>query len=94
MDWDDTIETMYQNDVKAHERLISEWAKNSNVITPIGYYRDITNKILTIYTDKPGYLIGKGGKNKVEFMKKYNAEFNAEYTCYFVEVNHFVVNLQ
>lgn len=49
----------------------------------VGYENNLGKKVFTIWTDKPGILIGKGGQNitilkeilKEEFEKDYDVEF-------------------
>lgn len=49
----------------------------------VGYENNLGKKVFTVWTDKPGILIGKGGQNitilkeilKEEFEKDYDVEF-------------------
>lgn len=52
----------------------------------VGYSNSLCDRIFTVYTDKPGILIGKGGSN-VEILKQIlNEEFNLDYTVKFEEI--------
>jgi len=60
--------------------LIEEWCKEAGVKEPVGYYNDCHS--ITIYTNKPGYLIGKGGF----LINKYQEKFQKEYPYHKFEI--------
>ena len=60
---------------------------------PIGYYRNIFDKTMVIYTNHPGILIGKGGEN-VKILENYmNEEFLGQWKAEFVEIRGGFVTL-
>lgn len=68
-------------------KLIEEWSKEAGVESPIGYYNELGKHRMTIYTDRPGYLVGKGGCLVDKFKKKLCEEFYADkYEVKFVEI--------
>ena len=77
-----------------YKKLIEDWCKKCNYIYPIGYNIDyLTNSheyVITIYTQSPGRLIGKAGKDYNDFINELKKEFNIKYTVKFVEVDEFV----
>lgn len=75
-----------------NSKLIDTWCKECGVTTPIGYYND-HNGTMTIYTDKPGWLIGKGGEKVNKFKEALKQEFHREYEVKFVEVRGGFANL-
>lgn len=77
-----------------HKKLIEDWCVECKVTTPIGYYHDYLNKIITIYTDRPGYLIGKGGEKVKKFEEAFSKEFGKPYKVKFVEVRDGFVNIK
>lgn len=40
---------------------LKEWKAESHITSPIMYRYNYNEKILTIYTNLPGWLIGRGG---------------------------------
>lgn len=76
-------------------KLIEEWCKEASVTSPVGYHNELGKRIITIYTDKPGYLIGRGGCLVNKFKKRLCEEFYAnEYEVKFVEIRGGFVNMQ
>jgi predicted metal-dependent RNase len=75
-----------------NSKLIEDWCKECHVTTPIGYDNDYSG-VMTIYTDRPGYLIGKGGEKVNKFKEALKKEFRKEYEVKFVEVRGGFVNL-
>lgn len=52
----------------------------------VGYDNNYLRKIFTVWTDKPGILIGKGGKN-VDILKEIlKEEFDCDYEIKFKEI--------
>jgi ribosomal protein S3 len=75
-----------------HKQLIEDWCTKCKVTTPIGYYNDYKGT-LTIYTDRPGYLIGQGGQMVREFEEAFSKEFGKPYKVKFVEIRGGFVNV-
>lgn len=70
---------------KRYTTILNKWCKEAGVKTPVGYY-DNHQGVLEIYTDKPGYLIGKGGELYDKFTAILSEEFHWNYQIKFVEV--------
>lgn len=52
----------------------------------MGYENDLGKKVFKIWTDRPGILIGKAGRN-VEILKEIlKEEFDYDYTIEFKEI--------
>lgn len=60
-------EEFYQWSHKRNEEFLNSWCKEAGVDTPVGYYEDYANEEYIVYTDHPGYLIGRAG----ELVNKY-----------------------
>ena len=75
-----------------HKKLIEDWCAECKVTAPIGYYND-HNGTLTIYTDRPGYLIGKGGEKVTKFEEVLTKEFSKPYKVKFIEIRGGFVNI-
>ena len=52
----------------------------------VGYENNLLNKIFTVWTDKPGILIGKGGNNIVILKEILKKEFDYDYKIEFKEI--------
>lgn len=70
---------------KRYTTIINKWCKEAGVETPVGYYANHQG-VLEIYTDRPGYLIGKGGELYNKFAAILSDEFHQDYSIKFVEV--------
>ncbi len=71
-----------------NETLIKTWLnkigyKDKN---PIGYDIRLSDKTITIYSTRPGVLIGKAGINVDELKKMLSDEFRGEWKVKFVEI--------
>lgn len=53
---------------------------------PIGYYRDISERIMTLYCRRPGVLIGKAGVNVNKLQTLLSNEFHGKWKVKFVEI--------
>lgn len=90
---------MWQWDVlaeirKTDRKLIEDWCKDCGVTTPVGYSVDYSNSVLTIYTDRPGWLIGYCGEKVSKFREAWKQEHYREYEVKFVEVHCGFVNVK
>lgn len=43
------------------QEVINNWCKEAGVTSPVGYYNNLSKKEFMIYTDRPGYMIGRAG---------------------------------
>lgn len=68
------------------ETAIKKWLNEIGYTGPIGYYRNIFDREMEIYTKYPGHLIGKAGGNIKKFEKILTEEFGGEWKVKFVEV--------
>ena len=75
-----------------NRKLIEDWCRECHVTSPIGYYNDYCG-VITIYTDRPGYLIGRGGEKIQKFKEALKQEFHREYEVKLIEVRDGFVNL-
>ena len=73
-------------------KLIEDWCKECHVTTPVGYDNNYDG-IMTIYTDRPGHLIGKGGEKVNKFKEALKQEFRKEYEVKFVEIRDGFANI-
>lgn len=76
-----------------NKELIERWCEKCGVTSPIGYYNDLSNGIMTIYTTRPGWLIGMQGIKLGAFVDELEKEFNRRYEVKFVEIRGSFVNI-
>lgn len=57
------------------ENLIKKWLETINYKKPVGYYFDLSNKVVELYTTNPGILIGKAGIDIKRFQDMVSEEF-------------------
>lgn len=69
-----------------HDTVLSAWCREAGVKTPVGYYLDYTDGTYYIYTDRPGYLIGKGGCLVSKYQQLLQSQFSAMKSIKFVEI--------
>lgn len=69
-----------------HKTILSAWCEEAKVKTPVGYYLDYTDGIYYVYTDRPGYLIGKGGCLVNKYQQLLQTQFSAMKALKFVEI--------
>lgn len=58
------------------------------------YATTTDNGKITIYTNRPGILIGVAGKNVDKLKEALKREFKHDYNVYFHEVNHYCITNQ
>ncbi len=69
-----------------NEDFLRRWCEEAGVKTPVGYCRDYSSKSYVIYTDKPGWLIGRAGCLVDKYTKIMKEEFAGLEKIKFVEV--------
>ena len=52
----------------------------------VGYENNLAKNKFTVWTDRPGILIGKGGKNVDILKEELKKEFNRDYDVEFKEI--------
>ena len=73
--------------------VIESFCKEIGFRQPVGYHNEFCKGKLTLYTTRPGVLIGYHGKG-VDLLKEYlRKEFNRDYKIEFVEIRGGIVNL-
>lgn len=68
------------------ESFLSKWCEEAGVKSPVGYERNYSSKSFTVYTDRPGCLIGKGGALAKKYETLMREEFTGLERISFVEV--------
>ena len=95
---DDNFEKMrlevLQHSIDRNKKLIETWCSKAGVNEPVGYYNDMHSHVMKIYTNRPGYLIGKAGCLVDGFKEKLKEEFGKDYTVEFIEIRGSIVNVK
>lgn len=92
-EWQELRGEILWHHTNRNKKLIEKWCKECGVVTPIGYDNDL-NGVMTIYTQQPGKLIGKKGKDVDKFKADLKEEFGINYEVKFVEVRGGFVNMR
>lgn len=78
---------------KEISKVIAEWCKEAGVSSPVGYYRNYLNGYFEIYTDRPGYLVGKAGKLVEKYEQALNELFCSNLKIKFFEIRGGFANI-
>ena len=76
------------------ERTIENWCRAAHYERPVGYQIDYSDRVVTIYAEFPGILIGLHGKHVFRFKDILKEKFNREYQVKFVQISGKIVNLK
>ena len=83
---EDKLEKALENMPERNERAMKNFFYKIGHKGIVGYKNDLGKKVFTIWTDKPGILIGKDGQN-VEILKEIlKEEFEYDYEIKFKEI--------
>lgn len=93
LDWMRFREEAHKFNKNREETLLKKWLDNIGYKEPIGYYRDIVNKTMEIYSTRIGILIGKAGTNVDKLKEILTEEFRGEWKVKFVEIRGGFVNV-
>ena len=76
----------YEFNKNREETLLKEWMSNIDYKEPIGYYRNISQRTMEIYSTRIGALIGKAGTNVDKLEQMLSEEFRGDWKVRFVEI--------
>lgn len=93
LDWMRFREEAYKFNKNREETLLKKWLDNIGYKEPIGYYRDIVDQTMEIYSTRTGLLIGKAGSNVDKLKEMLTEEFRGEWKVKFVEIRGGFVNV-
>ena len=86
MDFEELIAESLEEMSERNERVMKNFFYRIGYKGIVGYENDLGKKVFTVWTDKPGILIGKGGQN-VEILKEIlKEEFDYDYEIKFKEI--------
>lgn len=79
-------ESCHKAIAEKHDMILTAWCKEAGVKTPVGYHLDVFDGTYYVYTDKPGYLIGKAGCLVNKYKELLYAQFSMMKSVKFVEI--------
>ena len=94
--WEDLRAEAHAFMKEKEENLIKNWLYKIGYKykEPVGYYINICNNTMEIYSHRVGALIGKAGMNVDELKKMLSDEFHGEWKVKFTEIRGGFVELQ
>lgn len=86
MDFEELRGKVLEEAAERNERVLKHFFWRINHKGIVGYENDLGKRVFTVWTDRPGILIGKGGQN-VEILKEIlKEEFDRDYDVNFKEI--------
>ena len=85
MDFEKFVAEALEEMSERNERVIKNFFYKIRYKGIVGYENDLGKKVFTIWTDKPGILIGKGGQNVWILKDILKEEFDYDYEIKFKE---------
>ena len=86
MDFDELIGEALVEMSERNERVMKNFFYRIGHKGIVGYENDLGKKVFTVWTDKPGILIGKSGQNVCILKDILKEEFDYDYEIEFKEI--------
>lgn len=86
MDFEEIIGKALEEMSETNERVMKNFFYRIGYKGIVGYENDLGRNVFTIWTDKPGILIGKGGQNVWILKDILKEEFDYDYEIKFKEI--------
>ena len=86
MDFEEVIGKALETMSERNERVMKNFFYSIGYKGFVGYENDLRKKVFTVWTNKPGILIGKGGKNVCILKEILKEEFDYDYEIKFKEI--------
>lgn len=83
MDFEEVIGKALEEMSERNERVMKNFFYSIGYKGIVGYENDLLKKVFTVWTDKPGILIGKGGNNICILKEILKEEFDYDYEIKF-----------
>lgn len=84
--WDVVHPKWYQFAKKRTDNILQMWCDEVGFKDPIGYHNNRNDCVMTIYTTRPGEVIGKGGETVKRLKTILSDKFKRPYTVKLVEI--------
>lgn len=87
-DWENFRAEAHRYAKEREETLLKNWLDKIGYKDkePIGYFRNVCNNTMEIYSRRVGVLIGRAGINVDELKKMLSEEFHGEWRVKFIEI--------
>ena len=85
-EWEEMREDVYLYMKNKNEALLKRWLSDIGYKDPVGYYVNLSDNVVEIYTTRPGVLIGRAGVNVDVLRQMLAKEFHREWQVKFVEI--------
>ena len=86
MDFKEYCGNIMEEQAERNERVLRHFFCRINYKGIVGYDNNLSERVFTVWTNRPGILIGKGGQN-VEILKEViKEEFDKDYDVIFKEI--------
>ncbi|KSV59148.1 hypothetical protein [Acetivibrio ethanolgignens] len=86
MDFEKIVAESLEEMSERNERVMKNFFYRIGYKGIVGYENDLGKKVFTVWTDKPGILIGKGGQNACILKDILKEEFGYDYEIEFKEI--------
>ena len=86
MDFEEFVAEALDEMSERNERVMKNFFYRIGHKGIVGYENDLGKKVFTVWTDKPGILIGKGGQNVCILKDILKEEFDYDYEIEFKEI--------
>ena len=86
MEFEELIGKSLEEMSERNERVMKNFFYRIGYKGIVGYDNDLGNKVFTVWSDKPGILIGKGGQNVWILKDILKEEFGYDYEIKFKEI--------
>ena len=86
MDFEEFVAEALEEMSERNERVMKNFSYRIEYKGIVGYDNDLGNKVFTVWSDKPGILIGKGGQNVCILKDILKEEFDYDYEIEFKEI--------
>lgn len=91
-DWEKLREECSRFMRNKEETAIKKWLSEISYSEPIGYEYNLSKKELKIYATRPGWLIGKAGKNLDRLKEIWAEEFSGDWKIRVFEIRGRIVD--
>lgn len=86
MDFEEMRGHVLEEMAERNERVLKRFFCRINYKGIVGYENKLGKHVFVVYTDRPGFLIGKGGENANILKEILKKEFEYDYTLEFKEI--------
>ena len=93
MDFEYLVEDTLKEISEKNEKVLKNFFYTIGHKGIVGYENDLRKKVFTVWSNKPGILIGKGGQNVKILKKILKEEFDYDYEIEFKEIQYKMLDI-